>query len=200
MINIEALAAPIQRPANEDLCNALRDLLSKGLSQTETLRILHDRGAGSLVGTTAKKAIERASEIFALGSEDNVEVDNTAIFSQGDNGVWVSAWVHVSNDELGIGKPLPDDLMGKLWMVSPETDGVSGELLVRSTAGEFKVRLIENFTDAVDTFDDLGPHEHLVMADTRKEAAEMWDPSSPEEVWVGDKDDDCYGFYYRKLE
>jgi hypothetical protein len=43
--------------------------------------------------------IEQARDEYASGSDDNIEVDDDAIFSEGDSGCWVSAWVWVEQDE-----------------------------------------------------------------------------------------------------
>jgi hypothetical protein len=45
--------------------------------------------------------IEQAREKYANPSNDDVEVDDDAVISHGnDDGVWVQAWVWVDNPEL----------------------------------------------------------------------------------------------------
>ena len=36
--------------------------------------------------------------MYAEGSDDNIEVDDNAIISETDEGVWVQAWVWVPHD------------------------------------------------------------------------------------------------------
>ena len=43
--------------------------------------------------------IEEARAQYAEGSDDDVEIDDDALFSQSDGGTWVSAWVWVRNAE-----------------------------------------------------------------------------------------------------
>ena len=43
--------------------------------------------------------IEAARKAYAHGSDDNVEVDDDALVSRGEDGVWVQAWVWVRNTE-----------------------------------------------------------------------------------------------------
>jgi hypothetical protein len=39
--------------------------------------------------------IETARELYAMGSDDDVEIDDHPMLSVADEGVWVSAWVWV---------------------------------------------------------------------------------------------------------
>lgn len=49
----------------------------------------------------AALAIPAAKAKYAMhGADDNLEVDDDARTSVADNGVWVQAWVWISNDEL----------------------------------------------------------------------------------------------------
>ena len=41
--------------------------------------------------------ISAARELYALGSDDNIEIDDNALVSTADDGVWVQAWVWVPN-------------------------------------------------------------------------------------------------------
>ena len=49
---------------------------------------------------TKEQAIERARDQYALGSDDNIEIDDNPETSQAENGIWVQAWVWVE-DETG---------------------------------------------------------------------------------------------------
>jgi hypothetical protein len=39
--------------------------------------------------------LEMARQQYAHGSDDNVEIDDGAITSESDTGMWVNAWVHI---------------------------------------------------------------------------------------------------------
>lgn len=39
--------------------------------------------------------IDRAREMYAYGSSDDIEIDDNAEISQTDDGTWVQAWVWV---------------------------------------------------------------------------------------------------------
>ena len=41
--------------------------------------------------------INRARQEYAHGSDDNIEIDEEAATSRGDDGVWVAAWVWLPN-------------------------------------------------------------------------------------------------------
>lgn len=47
----------------------------------------------------SEQDIERARELYAVGSDNNIEVDGDAIVSEGDGGVWVQAWVWVPYED-----------------------------------------------------------------------------------------------------
>jgi hypothetical protein len=42
--------------------------------------------------------IERAREEYANGSDDNIEIEENATASRGEDGVWVAAWVWLPNN------------------------------------------------------------------------------------------------------
>jgi hypothetical protein len=48
-------------------------------------------------GPTEQEIREKARAIYALGSDDNIAVDDDAKLSRTDDGVWVQAWVWVDN-------------------------------------------------------------------------------------------------------
>lgn len=43
--------------------------------------------------------IQRARDEYALGSDDNIEIDDHACASRADDGVWVQAWVWLPNED-----------------------------------------------------------------------------------------------------
>lgn len=45
---------------------------------------------------------DKARELHCLGSGDNIEIDNNCQFSRGDDGCWVSGWLWVSNEDVGL--------------------------------------------------------------------------------------------------
>ena len=42
----------------------------------------------------------KAREMYADGSDNDIEIDDDAGFSESDHGTWVQAWVHVRHEEL----------------------------------------------------------------------------------------------------
>ncbi len=45
---------------------------------------------------TDAEAIAAAREIYAAGSDDNIEIDDNPNLSHAESGVWVAAWVWVA--------------------------------------------------------------------------------------------------------
>jgi hypothetical protein len=43
--------------------------------------------------------VEKARAEYAVGSDDNLEVDDGALLSVADEGTWVAAWVWIANEE-----------------------------------------------------------------------------------------------------
>jgi hypothetical protein len=52
--------------------------------------------------TATEDEIARARERYALGSDDNIEIDSNAKVSRGDDGCFVQAWVYLRDDESDI--------------------------------------------------------------------------------------------------
>ena len=46
-----------------------------------------------------RRLIAKARDEYAIGSDNNIEIDEDAAFSQGEDGVWVSAWVWIQQTE-----------------------------------------------------------------------------------------------------
>ena len=44
--------------------------------------------------------IDRARDLYAMSSDDDIEIDDNAKVSHGDDGVWVQAWVFVRTAEV----------------------------------------------------------------------------------------------------
>jgi hypothetical protein len=66
----------------------LTDALTQGIiCQADVLHILHDAG---------DKYPDYASKVQ---TDDDLEVDDKPLFSYGEDGVWVSAWVHIRHPE-----------------------------------------------------------------------------------------------------
>lgn len=76
-----------------DLKAEFRALLDRGLCQADALHVLHDFGEpkGALYSTA-----ETARGTY---SADDLEIDDTPLFSEADDGCWVSAWVLVPHEE-----------------------------------------------------------------------------------------------------
>jgi hypothetical protein len=63
---------------------------------------------GSCLDRVRKRSTNDATEVKAIElacmnyTSDNIEIDDNPALSVGEDGIWVQAWVHVSNHELGI--------------------------------------------------------------------------------------------------
>lgn len=68
----------------------LNVLLTHGLTQGEVLEVMGARAENDAVRDLAK----------GIYANDDIEVDHKLMFSFGEDGCWVSAWVHVTNEEL----------------------------------------------------------------------------------------------------
>lgn len=79
----------------------LRSLLSDGMTQEDVLDVLHELGTGK-ENLAPETVIEEAKSQYEDTTDYNVSVDSNAIFSASDNGVWVSAWVFVRNEDVGL--------------------------------------------------------------------------------------------------
>lgn len=45
------------------------------------------------------KCIERAREVYAVGSDDDIEIDDNALLSEAHDGRWVQAWVWIGDPD-----------------------------------------------------------------------------------------------------
>ena len=43
-----------------------------------------------------RRLLERARGLYAVGSNDDIEIDDNAAISKGEEGCWVEAWVWVA--------------------------------------------------------------------------------------------------------
>lgn len=43
-----------------------------------------------------RRLLERARGLYAVGSDDDIEIDDNAAISKGEEGCWVEAWVWVA--------------------------------------------------------------------------------------------------------
>jgi hypothetical protein len=180
----------------------LRALLEGGVTQAAVLGVLHERGTGK-DGVTAVQAKLKAIELHCRPNDDDIEVDDRPLFSASDDGLWVSAWVHLSDADLGVGKPLPDEMKGKLWLVDLGQDNAPPDAFVVCEAGRASVSPLETATAAVDKHDELlDGIEFIVLADTKEEAARIAHQKSStsiglvEDLWWSDPDAPVYGFSY----
>jgi len=63
----------------------------------EALRAMQDLIDG--IGSAGPELVGAAKEKYALGSDDNIEIDDDAHESRADDGAWVQAWVWVPNPD-----------------------------------------------------------------------------------------------------
>jgi hypothetical protein len=103
------------------LVQAVREFLARaeGDDLTEALADLRDAFTTLTVADGA--LIEAARDRYALGSDDNIEIDDGALTSIGDEGTWVQAWVYMAHgdDEDECGCPL--------GLMEGETCGICGK-------------------------------------------------------------------------
>jgi hypothetical protein len=52
-----------------------------------------------LEDTDREELVEKARELYCGGTECDLEVDSDAAFSESDDGVWVSGWFYVPNED-----------------------------------------------------------------------------------------------------
>ncbi len=52
-----------------------------------------------VVTPATPELIAAARDQYAMGSDDNIEIDDNATLSIADAGTWVSAWVWLANEE-----------------------------------------------------------------------------------------------------
>ena len=118
--------------AAEGLANRHKNSRSKhDKSLLDAIKMFHGQR-----GADPAYLIERAKEEYAHGSSDNVEVDEEAAMSVGDDGTWVMAWVWLATDEpkpctrchgdSRVPDPTPDPVSKDGKMPCPHCEG-SGE-------------------------------------------------------------------------
>jgi hypothetical protein len=101
----EAVREFLERAKGDDLVDALTDLRDAYVNTT-----VADGGL-----------IEAARDRYALGSSDNIEIDDGALTSIGDEGTWVQAWVWMEHEDD------EDDCGCPLGLLKGETCGVCGK-------------------------------------------------------------------------
>jgi hypothetical protein len=81
------------------LFEAVREFLARaeGDDLTDALADLRDVFTNTTIADGA--LIEAARDKYALGSDDNIEIDDGAATSVGDEGTWVQAWVWMKHEE-----------------------------------------------------------------------------------------------------
>ncbi|RUX60190.1 hypothetical protein [Mesorhizobium sp. M7A.F.Ca.CA.002.12.1.1] len=80
------------------------DLLRKSLNRTEVYGTTDETDAAITLQLKISKQIadaeddrdsgyiEQARELYAHGSDDDIEIDDDATFSRSDDGIWVQMW------------------------------------------------------------------------------------------------------------
>lgn len=58
--------------------------------------------------------IQRARELYAFGSDDNIEIDDNALVSRGDDGCFVQAWVWLKDENVNKDWELHDTHLGEV--------------------------------------------------------------------------------------
>jgi len=99
----DAAAVPTVKEAFS-LENEFCDLLKRGLQQEVVQRVLHQQSllVSDVPPDIARLAIIRARQIYASGSDQNIQIDGAPLFSKGTREVWVSAWLRVPNERLAL--------------------------------------------------------------------------------------------------
>jgi hypothetical protein len=63
----------------------------------------------SIKEQATEEEIQRAREKYALGSDDNIEIDSNALVSRGDDGCFVQAWVWLEDENRNRDWEMHDD-------------------------------------------------------------------------------------------
>jgi hypothetical protein len=71
----------------------MEEALAEGLTQSQAITLLHKAFDGA-----TKEEVAEAIEKYASHSDDDVEIDDKALTSRADDGVWVMAWVWLWRD------------------------------------------------------------------------------------------------------
>lgn len=92
---------PIPMPSPADVAKtkraaALRAIQEARISYADCVRALG--GVDSNMNPYARAAIR----LYAEGSDNDIEIDDTTMLSVGDDGAWVGAWLWVSNEKAGV--------------------------------------------------------------------------------------------------
>ncbi len=75
------------------LSNLLKDLGLAHITPMDAAKLLSSVKPATTPATPEQ--IQRARQLYAERSDDDVEIDDNATISESENGVWVSAWVWV---------------------------------------------------------------------------------------------------------
>lgn len=81
---------------DNEVSQAVTALRSAGLEDLASQ--LEDEHRAILSGER-ESLIERAQDLYASGSDDNIEVDPDAQVSVSENGTWVAGWLYVPDAE-----------------------------------------------------------------------------------------------------
>lgn len=84
---------PPEPPKHEVRAQALRALIDDGLGFAECIHAF---------GEEDSPFIEAAREEYVSGSDGDVDIDQTTVVSQSDDGAYVLGWMWVSNSDVGI--------------------------------------------------------------------------------------------------
>jgi hypothetical protein len=90
--------APATAADRDAALATLRTLLDGPLRQSDALAVLAERWQSDELA----KFAAAARTIYADPSDDDIEIDDDPLFSDTDDGVWVSGWLWVSNTAAGI--------------------------------------------------------------------------------------------------
>lgn len=63
------------------------------------LKAIKDRIKSDKEAQATPEEVQAARNEYAVGSDDNIEVDDNAQASRGDDGTWVAGWLFLSNKE-----------------------------------------------------------------------------------------------------
>jgi len=86
----------MRKPRNQDeLVEQFSLLLKEGLRQSSVLAVL----ASEYSQSEMEPIVARARAMYEVDSDDDIEIDESPIFSETDSGTWVSAWLWVPNPD-----------------------------------------------------------------------------------------------------
>ena len=76
----------------------IRGMMAEGATPADIAKAVYDETDDDSRSTEGER--ERARSEYCAPSSDTIEVDDDALASRGEDGVWIAAWVWLQGDEI----------------------------------------------------------------------------------------------------